>query len=107
MFRDGTRVKHGILLADLTGWIAGPSFPKGSSCMGNRRSEAVTAVVKRRLASHTDGQRKISQVTADKIFVGMMRDQARFGVGRRLLDSRMAVILSDLRGVLSPRIRRF
>jgi len=59
----------------------------------------------KRESAQLDGvPRMISKETADRLFVGMMRDQARFGIGRSLLvSSSAAAIWADLRGALRGR----
>ena len=58
---------------------------------------------KRQAEQKSSAPRTISKETADKLFVGMMGDQARFGVGRTLLGPRMAGMLTNLRDALRRR----
>ncbi len=74
--------------------------------MGKRPFRPATGPFKGEYLRRVDGPLTISSETADRLFIGMMQDQARFGIRRSLSGSRMAVVLSDLREALSPRIGR-
>ena len=71
--------------------------------MADHSNEPMTGAFSHESGRPVDAPQTISKRTADKLFVGMMRDQARFGVGRSLLDSRMSLMLSDLRDALRYR----
>jgi hypothetical protein len=74
--------------------------------MGKQPFRPVTGPSKGKSSRRIDGPATISSETADRLFIGMMQDQARFGIRRSLSGSRVAVILSDFREALSPRIGR-
>ncbi len=47
--------------------------------MGNQPFEPATGAFKREFLRPVEAPRTISRETANKLFIGMMRDQARFG----------------------------
>jgi hypothetical protein len=68
--------------------------------MADRSTLPVISEIKGQVRRQSDVPRAISKETADRLFIVMMRDQARFGVGRGLLGSRMSVMLTNLRDAL-------
>src|SRR5258708_19693309 len=73
--------------------------------MGKRPFRPATGPFGRAYLQRNDATGTISRETADRLFIGMMRDQDRFGVRRSLVGSRMAAVLSDFREALSSRPR--
>jgi hypothetical protein len=61
--------------------------------MKKQRVEPVIGAVMPAFWRHVIGPRKVSDETAGKLFVGMMQNQARFGIVRSLLGPRMATIV--------------
>jgi hypothetical protein len=71
--------------------------------MADRSIEPVPRAFNRQASQKSEAPQTISKETADRLFMGMMHDQGRFGIGRSRLNSRMAVTLSALRNVLRRR----
>ena len=88
---------------DLTSGTACASFLSGGFSMPDRSIEPVPSAFKRQAGQTSDVPRKRSKETADKLFMVMMRDQGRFGIGRARLSSHMVGMLANYRNAMRRR----
>jgi hypothetical protein len=71
--------------------------------MANRSIESVPSAFKRQAGQNSGGLRRMSNETADKLFMAMMRDQSRFGTRSAPLSSQAVGVLVKLRNALRRR----